>query len=78
MNLTLQVFPIGGIQPAWYLFYNMKMKELNVKKVSALHVPVQAVPALLDQEKVAFQPVDTVNWEQFPYRPSVQFRIAHT
>ncbi len=78
MNLTLQVFPIGGMQPAWYLFYNMKMKELNVKKVSALHVPVQAVPALLDQEKVAFQSVDTVNWEQFPYRPSVQFRIAHT
>lgn len=54
------------------------MKELNVKKVSALHVPVEAVPALLDKEKVAFQPIDTVNWSQFPYCPSVQFRMAHT
>ena len=32
------------------------MKELNVKKVSAANIPVESVPALLDEEKVAFQP----------------------
>lgn len=54
------------------------MKELNVKKVSIANVPVESVPALLDQEKVAFQPVNTVNWSEYPYCPDVEFRIAHT
>ena len=42
------------------------------------NIPVESVPALLDEEKVAFQPVNTVNWAAFPYAPSVEFRIAHT
>ena len=55
------------------------MKELNVKKVSAAQVPVDAIPALLDKEKIDFQPLNTVDWPQdYPYRPSVQFRLAHT
>ena len=57
---------------------NSKMKELNVKKVSVANIPVESVPALLDKEKVAFQPVNTVNWTDFPYCPDVEFRIAHT
>ena len=35
------------------------MKELNVKKISAANVPVEAIPTLLDQEKIAFQPIET-------------------
>lgn len=54
------------------------MKDLNVKKVSAANIPVEAIPALLDEEKIAFQPVATVNWADFPYAPEVQFRIAYT
>lgn len=54
------------------------MKELNVKKISAAGITVASVPALLDREKIAFQPIDTVNWAAYPYRPQVQFRIAHT
>ncbi|MBR6433487.1 MAG: hypothetical protein IKS70_03660 [Bacteroides sp.] len=54
------------------------MKELSVKKVSAANVPVESLPALLDKEKVDFQPVNTVNWTAFPYRPDVEFRIAYT
>lgn len=54
------------------------MNELNVKKVSAACVPVEAVPALLDAEKIDFQPIAWVNWEAYPYRPAVQFRLAHT
>lgn len=54
------------------------MKELNVKKISAANIPVESLPALLDEEKVAFQPLNTINWDTFPYRPEVEFRIAHT
>lgn len=54
------------------------MKELNVKKVSAVHVPVEAIPALLDKEKVDFQSIASVNWADYPYQPLVQFRLAHT
>jgi len=55
-----------------------KMKELTVKKVSAANVPVEAVPALLDKEKVDFEPINTVDWKDYPYRPAAEFRIAHT
>lgn len=55
-----------------------KMKELNVKKVNPVHVTAEGIPALLDKEEVAFQPINTVNWESFPYRPEVEFRMAHT
>ena len=70
---VLFVLPLSAINPQ-----NSKMKELNVKKVSAASIPVESVPALLDQEKVAFQPINTVNWAAFPYCPNVEFRIAHT
>ena len=67
------MLPLSAINPQ-----NSKMKELSVKKVSVANVPVESVPALLDKEKVAFQPVNTVNWADYPYCPDVEFRIAHT
>ena len=70
---ALCMLPLSAINPQ-----NSKMKELNVKKVSVTNIPVESVPALLDEEKVAFQPVSTVNWAAFPYTPDVAFRIAHT
>ncbi len=54
------------------------MKEIYVKKISLKDVPVEAVPALLDTEKIAFIPIETVNWKEYPYKPEVAFRIAHT
>ena len=70
---ALCMLPLSAINPQ-----NSKMKELNVKKVSVANIPVESVPALLDEEKVAFQPVNPVNWAAFPYTPDVEFRIAHT
>lgn len=67
------ILPLSAINPP-----NNKMKELSIKKVCAANVPVESVPALLDEEKVAFQLVNTVNWADYPYTPDVQFRIAHT
>ncbi len=49
------VLPLFALTPK-----NKMMKELDVKKVSMANIPVEAVPALLDEEKVAFQPVNTV------------------
>ena len=68
---ALCMLPLSAINPQ-----NSKMKELNVKKVSVANIPVESVPALLDEEKVAFQPVNTVNWAAFPYAPSVEFRLV--
>ena len=67
------VLPLFALTPK-----NKTMKELDVKKVSMANIPVEAVPALLDEEKVAFQPVNTVNWAAYPYCPDVKFRIAYT
>ncbi len=36
------------------------------------------VPALLDQQQIPFQVLNCVNWEEFPYRPQVRFRLVHT
>ena len=66
-------YPLSATNPQ-----KKEMKELNVKKVSLANVSVENVPALLDEEKVPFQSVNTVNWEAYPYKPEVQFRIAHT
>lgn len=71
--IVLCIFPLSATNPQ-----KNEMKELNVKKVSLANVAVENVPALLDKEKVAFQPINTVNWPAFPYQPEVQFRIAHT
>lgn len=55
------------------------MKHLEVNKISIANIPTEAIPALLDQEKVAFQEINEVNWkEDYPYCPSVLFRIAKT
>ncbi len=67
------VMPLSAINPQ-----KSNMKELSVKKVSAANIPVESVPALMDKEKVAFQPINTVNWKAFPYRPDVEFRMAYT
>lgn len=51
---------------------------MNVKKISVANVEVSSLPELLDQEKIGFQPINTINWNAYPYRPKVEFRIAHT
>lgn len=54
------------------------MKELKVKKLEANAVKADAIPLLMDQERVEFQPVDVVNWPAFSYRPEVSVRMAYT
>jgi len=54
------------------------MKTLDVRKVSAKGVLTQDIPALLNEEKIDFSAIDTVNWADYPYRPQAQFRLAYT
>ncbi len=54
-------------------------KNLVIKKIVCTASPEgEAVPALLDANNIAFQPIDVVNWKEYPYKPEVSFRIAHT
>lgn len=51
---------------------------MKVKKISVANVEVSSLPKLLDEEKIGFQPVNQVNWTEYPYCPKVEFRVAHT
>lgn len=54
-------------------------KSLSVKKIMCTASPSgEAVPSLLDENKIEFHPIDVVNWKDYPYKPEVSFRIAHT
>lgn len=54
-------------------------KDLFVKKIVCTASPTgEAVPALLDENNIAFHPIGVVNWKEYPYKPEVSFRIAHT
>ena len=43
-----------------------------------LHRKVGLCRPLLDGNGIEFQPLDVVNWKDYPYKPEVSFRIAHT
>ena len=47
---------------------------MKVKKISVANVEVSSLPKLLDEEKIGFQPVSKVNWNEYPYCPKVEFR----
>lgn len=36
------------------------------------------VATALDSNHITFKPVNIVNWPEFPYKPEVEFRAAHT
>ena len=51
---------------------------MNVKKLTIDIQDAQDVPHILDEAKVDFQSIGILNWQDFSYKPDVQFRIAHT
>ena len=54
------------------------MKRYKVKRLSVTPDTAQAVPALLNQEKIAFEQISIANWKtDYPYTPNVQFRMAY-
>ena len=53
------------------------MKNLVVKKMGVDAVEASAVSALLDANGIEFNPIEIVNWKEYPYQPAVKFRVAH-
>ncbi len=54
------------------------MKSLTVRKINRADVQVETLSGLFDKEGIEFHAIDEINWEAYPYCPSVRFRIAHT
>ena len=54
------------------------MKEITVKKIACGLPSAEDVSKLMDAASVIFNPIDVVNWADFPYCPDVEFRVAHT
>lgn len=53
-------------------------KTLIIKRIDVEDPKAADVAAILDRADIAFGKIDTVNWSEFPYRPEVEFRAAHT
>lgn len=51
---------------------------MKIRKISAVAASARQVPALLDSHGIGLQSIGCVNWDAYPYKPSVLFRIAHT
>lgn len=52
------------------------MKNLKVRHIAKQMSPEQ-LPIEMDKAGISFHPIDTVNWQEYPYQPKVQFRIAY-
>lgn len=53
------------------------MDGLVVKRLKHSPRQVKDVPSLLSAADVAPQAISVVNWKAYPYKPAVQFKIAH-
>ena len=54
------------------------MKELTIKKIGTGLPEACEVPAWMDGKGIEWNPIACVNWKEYPYRPAVEFRAAHT
>jgi len=54
------------------------MQQLKIKKLTTEGTSVAGLSALMDQENIKFNAIGCVNWDNFPYKPDVKFRIAHS
>lgn len=55
------------------------MNNLTVKKLTCSAPRAEEIPALMKQSGITYNKLECINWpERFPYRPDVEFAIAHT
>lgn len=54
------------------------MKKLKLSQYTLPELPLESLPTWLDEQGVQFNAIDTVNWEEYPYRPEAAFRIVAT
>lgn len=53
-------------------------KTIKIKKIEDEVYDPALVAETLDRAGVVFEKIDTVNWQEFSYKPEVVFRAAHT
>lgn len=53
-------------------------KKLKIQKLANEVKNPAKVAAALDAAGIGFAKIDTVNWTEYPYKPDVEFRAAHT
>ncbi len=54
------------------------MNELFVKQISKKGKATLHEAAHLLERQTVSHPIQVINWKEFPYKPNVSFRIAHT
>lgn len=56
------------------------MKEIEVKYINPQSdsPDIAEVKSLLESNSVEFHRIDEVNWDSYPYKPEVKFRIAYS
>jgi hypothetical protein len=54
-----------------------EMKTVTIPKLEKNTITADQVAALLDNKKVPFHTIASLNWNEYPYQPEVTFRIAH-
>jgi len=55
------------------------MKHLQIPFINTQVAEAELIPECLDQANIEWHPIDAHNWaEDYPYKPDVRFRIAHT
>jgi hypothetical protein len=53
------------------------MKTVIINKLDFPNLSVQSLSKAMDEKKLACQTISEINWEAYPYRPAVRFRICH-
>lgn len=54
-----------------------EMKTVIVQKIEKNNISANQVAAFLDNTKIPFHTIASLNWNEYPYQPKVSFRIAH-
>ncbi|GHU61725.1 hypothetical protein FACS1894123_01530 [Bacteroidia bacterium] len=54
------------------------MNHLLINKLQQVNPKASELSSILGKENIPFHPVSHVNWTEYPYKPDVTFRIAHT
>jgi hypothetical protein len=77
INSNLKSRPIDIIHQQEQLKPENEMKTVIIQKLEKNTISADQVAALLNNNKIPFQTIASLNWNEYPYQPEVSFRIAH-
>jgi hypothetical protein len=77
INSNLKSRQIDIIYKQEQLKSENEMKTVTIKKLEKNTISADQVALLFDNNKIPFQTIASLNWNEYPYLPEVSFRIAH-